>query len=161
MKKKRLQPQSESTEIDMTPMIDIVFLLMVFFIFTFKIVEQEGDFTIKMPLSGASSMTLALDDAEPVRIRLVANSDGELDSIIMGDRSLGTSFTALRQQVMNYVASLSQEARNNLEAELNCDYNLKYKYTIDAMTAISGYFDEGQIIPLIEKVKFAQRQDSI
>lgn len=35
----------------MTPMIDIVFQLLVFFIMTFKIVSQEGDFHIKMPVA--------------------------------------------------------------------------------------------------------------
>ena len=30
--------------LEMTPMIDIVFQLLVFFIMTFKIVSQEGDF---------------------------------------------------------------------------------------------------------------------
>ena len=36
-------------KLEMTPMIDIVFQLLVFFIMTFKIVSQEGDFNIKMP----------------------------------------------------------------------------------------------------------------
>ena len=155
MKRKYLKLKHESLDLDMTPIIDMVFLLMIFFVFTFKTFDLEGDFTVNMPVTGVGAASATLDETEPVRIRLVANSEGELDTIIMGDRSLGTSFAALRQQVMVYVASLSQEARKNQEAELNCDYNLKYKYTIDAMTAISGYFDQGQIIPLIEKVKFA------
>ena len=33
-----------------TPMIDIVFQLLVFFIMSFKIVLPEGDFNIRMPL---------------------------------------------------------------------------------------------------------------
>ncbi len=37
--------------LQMTPMIDIVFQLLVFFIMTFKIVSQEGDFHIKMPVA--------------------------------------------------------------------------------------------------------------
>ncbi|MDR1959710.1 MAG: biopolymer transporter ExbD [Planctomycetaceae bacterium] len=147
-----------SLDWDMTPMIDVVFLLMIFFVFTFKIVKQEGDFSIKMPLSGGNSSSLSLDTSEPVRIRLLADSNGELASIMMGDRSLGTSFTILRQQVMAYVGSLSPQARGEAEAELRCDYELKYKYTVDAMTAISGYYENGQIVPLIEKVKFAQKQ---
>jgi biopolymer transport protein ExbD len=46
--------KSEKVEIPMTPMIDIVFQLLVFFIMTFKIVSQEGDFNIKMPLAAMS-----------------------------------------------------------------------------------------------------------
>ncbi len=39
----------------MTPMIDIVFLLLVFFLFSFKIVVQEGDFNIRMPVAGPAT----------------------------------------------------------------------------------------------------------
>ena len=36
--------------IDMTPMIDVVFQLITFFMLTLKTVVTEGDFDIKMPL---------------------------------------------------------------------------------------------------------------
>ena len=41
--------KDEKVEVQMTPMIDIVFQLLVFFIMTFKIVSLEGDFHVKMP----------------------------------------------------------------------------------------------------------------
>ena len=44
----------EEIELQMTPMIDIVFQLLIFFIMTFKIIAPEGDFNIKMPLSAPS-----------------------------------------------------------------------------------------------------------
>ena len=46
--------------IDMTPMIDVVFQLITFFMLTLKDVAVEGDFDIKMPLGpskGAVSET--------------------------------------------------------------------------------------------------------
>ncbi len=42
-------------ELQMTSMIDIVFLLLIFFILTFKIAPQEGDFNIKLPKQGKVS----------------------------------------------------------------------------------------------------------
>ena len=47
----------EKIELQMTPMIDIVFLLLIFFVMTFKIVAAEGDFNIKMPLARPDSGT--------------------------------------------------------------------------------------------------------
>ncbi|MBL8765631.1 MAG: biopolymer transporter ExbD, partial [Phycisphaerae bacterium] len=38
---------------------------------------------------------------------------------------------------------------------LDCDYNLEYRYTVEAITAISGRIVENAIVPLVEKVKFA------
>ena len=40
----RNRQEAEKQELNMTSMIDIVFLLLVFFVMTFKIVELEGDF---------------------------------------------------------------------------------------------------------------------
>ena len=44
--------------IDMTPMIDIVFQLLTFFVMTLKIATSEGDFNIKMPRAALQRMML-------------------------------------------------------------------------------------------------------
>ena len=49
MKIRNTDGKGEKIELQMTPMIDIVFQLLVFFIMTFKIVAMEGDFNIRMP----------------------------------------------------------------------------------------------------------------
>ena len=49
----------EHIVLQMTPMIDIVFQLLIFFVFTFKIVLPEGDFNIRMPSASASQSTQA------------------------------------------------------------------------------------------------------
>jgi hypothetical protein len=43
------------------------------------------------------------------------------------------------------------------EVEIESDYNLKYRYVMNAMTAITGYIDPatGERHKLIEKVRFA------
>ncbi len=37
---------SDRAELQLTSMIDVVFLLLIFFVMTFKIAAQEGDFSI-------------------------------------------------------------------------------------------------------------------
>ncbi len=46
----------DKIELQMTPMIDVVFQLLIFFMFTFKIATQEGDFNVKMPIAGGAAM---------------------------------------------------------------------------------------------------------
>ena len=46
--------REDKIQLQMTPMIDIVFQLLVFFIMTFKIILHEGDFNILMPLAPSS-----------------------------------------------------------------------------------------------------------
>ena len=57
MKFRHRNIDEEKIELQMTPMIDIVFQLLVFFIMSFKIVAQEGDFNIKMPLAAPNAGT--------------------------------------------------------------------------------------------------------
>lgn len=147
---------SEKVEIPMTPMIDIVFQLLTFFLFSFKIASAEGDFNIRMPLAGPASSTSLEDTTLPIKVQLTADAEGNLATIRMGDTVL-PNFTALHEQVMNRVGTnAGPQAGENIEAELDCDYNLKYRNVIGAVTAISGYVTpDGRIVKLIQKIKLS------
>ena len=82
-------------------MIDIVFLLLIFFVMTFKIVELEGDFNVRMPLAGNDSV--AMDPTElPLKLRMRADERGRLTSISLNEIDLGDDFTQLRGNVISY-----------------------------------------------------------
>ena len=53
------QRLADKIDINMTPMIDIVFQLLAFFIMTLKIVQPEGDFDVRMPLGAAAAAARA------------------------------------------------------------------------------------------------------
>ncbi len=148
----------EKIELQMTPMIDIVFQLLVFFIMTFKIVSQEGDFNIKMPLAAPAQG--ATDDLQlpPMKVRLRAGASGVLAGVTLNDRSFGTDMEALRLDIIGFIGddrgpgSIQETA----EVELDCDYGLRYEHVIQAITAVSGHLDgSGHVVKLVEKIKFA------
>jgi biopolymer transport protein ExbD len=145
----------DKVEQQMTPMIDIVFQLLIFFLFSFKIAAPEGDFNIKMPV--ASMESVELDPTLPIKVRLRADAGGELASITMNDRDLGTDFEQLRLQISSIVGSDTgpDSAAATTECEIDCDYNLRYEYVIEAITHISGYVEGNQIVKLIQKIRFA------
>jgi biopolymer transport protein ExbD len=148
----------EKVELMMTPMIDIVFQLLIFFIMTFKIVAPEGDFNIKMPLGKPSQGLPPIDQAPPMTVRLKAARNGQLVDIQFGQRSLGTNFQALREQIRQSLGDdAGPAAAANTEVELDCDYQLRYEYVVDAITAVTGYVDPktGQIKKVADKIKFA------
>ncbi|HEX5442807.1 MAG TPA: biopolymer transporter ExbD [Pirellulales bacterium] len=144
----------DKVEMQMTPMIDIVFQLLTFFLFSFKIAAPEGDFNIRMPVAGPVST--AIDTQLPLKVRLVSDAQGNLTTIEFGERKL-PNFAALREQVMAIVgADAGPGAAESTEAEINFDYNLKYRYVIAAVTALSGYVSpDGHIVKLIQKIKFS------
>lgn len=139
----------------MTPMIDIVFQMLVFFIMTFKIVTQEGDFNIKMPLAAASGAEVdptALD----MSLRLTANSEGDLTGIQLNDKAFN-GFDDLHNHVIALVGGDQPDSfRESTEIEIDADYQLRYEYVIQAITAVTGYrTPENEIVKLIEKIRFS------
>ena len=147
---------TDKVEIQMTPMIDIVFQLLTFFVFSLKITSTEGDFGIKMPL-GVSQGVADPSLLPPIKVRMVANSDGQLASMQLNDRPL-SSFDALRLEIIGIIGDQSGPGsiRETIEVELECDSNLNYEHVIDAITAVSGYVDDNNnIVRLVEKIKFA------
>lgn len=160
MKIRRANANEEKIQLQMTPMIDIVFQLLVFFIMTFKIVAQEGDFKIKMPLAAQQS---GLPEESPVltmHVRLRAGPDGQLLSsggIVVNGELVFDTPAELHNYVISIVGGDEPSAREDAEVELDCDYGLHYEHVIEAVTAVSGYVDEstGEVKHLIKKIKFS------
>ncbi len=169
MKLRHLQRSGdEKIELQMTPMIDIVFQLLIFFILTFKIAPMEGDFRIKMPLAAPAVTEIDLAQLPPLKVRLRATDTGQLAAVQFGDNVLtGTpqeAFEKLHSRIRDIVGDESGpgSVAESTEVELDCDYNLRFEYVIDAISALSGYVvDEGDrtsVVRLIEKIKFAPRR---
>ena len=156
----RKNVREDSTALQMTPMIDIVFQLLVFFVFTFKIVLPEGDFNIRMP-PPATQQNRPPDESPTLTLRMTADDEGRLTSMKLGDRAFDDSnntsaFDKLRGYIIGLVADEGGPGTaSEREVELECDYQLDYENVIKAITAISGYIKDGQRFKLIEKIRFA------
>lgn len=144
-------------ELMMTPMIDIVFQLLIFFIMSFKIAVAEGDFNVKMPLAAPREGVPQDDSLPPMKVRLTAQPGGDLAGISLNENRFN-DFKQLHQYIIGVIGSErgpgSRQA--TAEVELDCDYNLRYEYVVRAVSSVSGYVGpDGQIVKLVEKLKFA------
>ncbi|MAT68209.1 MAG: biopolymer transporter ExbD [Planctomycetaceae bacterium] len=147
----------EQIVLQMTPMIDIVFQLLVFFVFTFKIVLPEGDFNIRMPAATGDSADPS--ETPVIRVRLRAGENRDLAAVEVGDAPLtgANPFGQLQARVRGMVDDSAGPGTSEQEVEIDADYELRYRYVIDAITAITGYIDPatGEQVKLIDKVRFA------
>ena len=152
---KRESNLGDKIAIDMTPMIDVVFQLMSFFMCTLKVVAPEGDFDIRMPLGAAAAAAPDDQQVPPVRVKLSAGPDGSLAGIAMNGTPV-TDFDELRKRVLSLVGTDTgpNSLAERTEVELDCDYGLKYANVVRAITAVSGKVQDGQIVELIKKIKF-------
>jgi biopolymer transport protein ExbD len=152
----------EGVELMMTPMVDIVFQLLIFFLMTFKIASAEGDFNVKMPLAAPSEGKPDDLQLPALKVRLTAEPGGRIAGIFFGQTPM-KDFGQLRQQVVGIVGDDTGPGSiaDTQEVELDCDYNLDFKYVIDAITAVSGEVTpDGEVVKLIEKIKFAPPRGS-
>jgi biopolymer transport protein ExbD len=148
-------PPRDDRSTAMTPMIDVVFQLLAFFVLTFRIVSPEGDFGITMPTVAPSTNTHNMHE-ENLNVRLVADSAGNLTDVQVNHRSLGPDIKALHQYVANFAGIDGPSSlRSELEVKLDFDPQLYYAHAMAAVTAVSAYRDsEGNPAVLVDRVKF-------
>jgi hypothetical protein len=187
---KRESKLASKIPIDMTPMIDVVFQLLTFFMLTLKTVVVEGDFNIRMPL-GASAAPADDVPIPPLVLKMTATPEGRLAGVQMGgksiagqdllgelggadamleaaggdkaglDRAKKAKEQAAKRLTATIQAQIVQSFGNDLsraeltELELDCDPGLKYDHVVSAITAASGIVQGTEVVPLIQKIKFA------
>ena len=152
---KRQVQLADKIDINMTPMIDIVFQLLAFFIMSLKIVEAEGDFDVRMPL-GVAATPPDEQQVPPIKLKLTADEQGDIDKITMNGSPVA-GFDELRSKILKFVGTDTgpNSIAEQTEAELDCDYGLKYENVVNAISAVSGRVENGEIIELVKKIKFA------
>lgn len=148
----------EKVEMNMTPMIDVCFQLLIFFMLSLRLFSPEGDFSVTMPLAAPREGLPPEAQTPPIKVRLTADTNGKLTGIQMGQRKL-TSFKELHDQIRE-VSRLDRgpgATSASAEVELDCDYNLKFEYVVSALSSVAGYVanDKQTIVRMIEKIRFA------
>jgi biopolymer transport protein ExbD len=142
----------EKVQLQMTPMIDIVFQLLVFFIMTFKIVLPEGDFNVKMPQNAPAEGTPNEEEDTLMRVEMKADADGKLTTRTLDGESF-TDFKDLGNKIYARVSSAGETA--DAKVEIHCDYQLHYEYVIGAMGVISSRMtDSGEVVSLVQNIVF-------
>ena len=148
---RRKRPLLEKPKINMTPMIDMVFLLLMFFVLTFRIIIPEGDFNVQMsPLGQAQPLEV---DTDTVLIRLLADDAGQLAAIQLNSEGI-EHFELLRQRI-----SAISLTNPDLEVALFPDDHLRFEYTIRAITAVNAEIHEGQIRRICGKIMFVREEN--
>ncbi len=154
--KVRGQKSAEKVEIPITPMIDIVFQLLVFFIMTLKIITPEGDFNIKMPLAAPAEGPPDPDILPPIKLRLISSPDGSLSEVRMNERSLprgaGEPWRTLRNEIVS-MTKPGGEGGEEVEVEIDADYLLHSHNILETITAVPGQRGaDGPVTPLVQQV---------
>ena len=160
------KPEQLESKVNMTPMIDIVFQLLVFFIMTFKVVAMEGDFKVKMPLATTNPVDQMMEVFPTiVNVRIAAGDEGGVAQVEVdtGGANLQTFTDNWPAGLTDYVSKVvaaegDPSTADEIEVEFDIDFSLKYGYTVLAIESVSGEIQpDGSVRKLIEKIKFKNR----
>lgn len=130
----------------MGPMIDMVFLLLVFFMVTSKPIRQESDITLGLPGSVAQEEPVDLPDEQ--RIDILANGHVMLNELELG-HAADTRLPRLVANLRRFRES-TEAARSQALVTLNPDATVRHQRVVDVLNAcaeagISGVtFSEGE-----------------
>ena len=147
-------------QVQMAPMIDVVFQLLIFFMLTLKIIQPEGHFDINMPI-GISKVDSVLP--QDIKVRLTANEDGSLQQVYFGQNKLGSDspdcFERLNFEIAGIVGAGGTLA-DDIVVEIDVAYNLDYQYTIKAVSSCLGRIDPNTRRPVhyVSNIKFKPPQ---
>jgi len=164
--KLRNRTGNRKIDVNMTPMIDVVFQLLIFFLCTLKVIEPEGDFDISMPLGAPSAASVTEADLPPFKVRMESDAAGDLQTLFFNGTSLGGGDQALAKlnsevfRAITALQAIGKEQQEKQEVEIDPDYNLHYRYIINAIGACSGRLGPNDIpVRYITRIKFAPRRE--
>ena len=116
---KRTSKLVSKIDINMTPMIDVVFQLLTFFMLTLKTVIVEGDFNIRMPL-GASAGAAEDNPIPPLIVKMAATPEGRLADVRLGgNRIVGPELIAELASADVMLDNAMEAARQGDRGQLN------------------------------------------
>lgn len=145
--------------IPMAPMINVAFLLLIFFMLNLKILAPEKNFTVNMPI-GVPQAARADRNLPEIKVALHSDRHGNLTQITLGSRNLGNddaAFERLNKEILAIIGRPGNPLTKDIEVEIDADYETQYKYVVKAISKCAGRFDPEtkQITRYIEKIKFA------
>lgn len=154
----RFRSSSNSTvpRRSMSAMIDVVFLLLIFFMLTLQIAVPEGVHAVETPAAGPGPVP-EVPVVSEVRVRLIADADGHLAEIRLGRRSLGNGDKAI-ERLGQEVQTLAFEARgivdDGLPVIIEADPELQFTYSLRALGACQKQrHPDGQLETLRTRVR--------
>jgi biopolymer transport protein ExbD len=154
---RRRRNLGDKVEQNMTPMIDVVFQLLAFFLLTFRVFTQEGDFNIEMPSAMPRPGVPQEEQQLPKKLVMRADAKGVLTSMRLDEIGV-PDMQSLNKLIRTQVGTgdVPSSGRKDAEVEFICDPHLKYHYVIQAIDAVSAVQrSDGTVVPLIEKLKFS------
>ena len=132
-------PELEEDSVDLTPMIDVVFLLLIFFMVTMRIVKDESELIVPLPSKTESSDP---PEFEPITINIEIESNGQVmaDGLPMdssNDRNMPDLTKALLQK-----GQFGAKSKADVTVSIKPHGESHHMYTMNVLNALTSANEE-------------------
>lgn len=150
MSKKRPGDPAMEVELPITPMLDMTFQLLVFFILTFRPQAMEGQMDFNLPASGdykakdasqvdptkQSDVDVELPSELTVVVKTVRDgvNDGSISSLVVRSRE-GEAAVANLDSLVKHLEKVRKDLTNQADIKVEAESKLKYACLIEVMDA--------------------------
>lgn len=141
MVSERLCARSGSrVKLRMTPMIDVIFLLLIFFLVTANFRPDEGFLPIRLPTAQADSIVLGR--AEPLVVGVFASQDGcrvqigSAAAVQIQNQTQDVDFTTLAQQIFDVISA--QKRTTSDPVEIVCQSQVEWQHLVKVYNILFG-----------------------
>ena len=159
-------PPSNSPSIirfPLVPLVDVLFLLLMFFVLNLKTLSPEWRFTANLPdgpPSSAFSDNASAVSLPDLKVGLQSDRAGRLMQLTLGSKNLGNgeaAFERLNQEILRLIGRPGHPLTRDIEVELDVDFETQHRHVVKAISVCTGRFDPQtqQIARYVEKIKFA------
>ena len=141
-------------------MMNIVFLLLIFFILNLKIVAPERNYNVNLPNGSPSAAAAEHNNLTDIKVGIVSDRQGNLVQLTLGSKNLGNdelAFERLNKEILQIIGRPGNPLTKDIEVEIDADYETQHKYVVKAISKCTGSLDPRSklVARYIEKIKFA------
>ncbi len=158
---RRRPAEQVEPDLPITPMLDMSFQLMAFFVFTFRPTPSEGQIAMALPKEegGEAALTIpSIDDDKPVKqvVKVQASDNGTIADIsIIEEGSADITPTSLGADIKKYQAELEARLKRTTESKkkgklvIEIDEALLHEYVVQLLDhAIRANYENVAPVPM-------------
>ncbi len=127
--------QQEEAEIDMSPMIDVGFLLLIYFIVATTLMKEEADLNLVLP--GTAQVSGDPVKIDQMMIRIDGSSSVFVNDDMVESSTSGRRLPALTDRLTRYAAA-SKVADSKAFVIIDCEGDAREQRFIDVLNACSA-----------------------
>ena len=130
------KPELEENQVDLTPMIDVVFLLLIFFMVTMRIVQEETQLEVPLPQSAIHPPPPPKFPPQDIEVEIAGDGKVVVDGISVGGPG-DSNLTGLANYFYRQGQLAIRDPESKVIVSIKPDKMARHKHTTNVLNALA------------------------